>query len=89
MCCVIADLGLETRRPGFSKRAQNDCAAGRSFRFQSETFQNLKRFWTCSKQDMVPRFLKHHSAELHDDFHLSGGRGAVESFEGVSVQEDV
>ena len=38
---------------------------------------------------MVPRFFKHHSAELHDDFHLSGGRGAVESFEGVSVQEDV
>ena len=45
MCGVIADLVLETRRLSFSKFGQkNDCAAGRSFRFQSETFQILKRF---------------------------------------------
>ena len=35
------------------------------------------------------KILKHHSAGLHDDFELSEGRGAVESFEGVSVHEDV
>ena len=89
MCGVIADLFLETRRLSFSKHAQNDCAAGQSFRLQSETFSKFEDILDMFETRHCAKILKHHSAGLHDDFHLSEGLGAVESFEGVSVQEDV
>ena len=62
--------------------------AGRSV-FQSETSQKFEEISDMFETRHCAKILKHHSAGLHDDFHLSGGHGAVESFEDVSAQEDV